>query len=363
MPATLMKLRPLLRQACLATGLAAALSAGPAHALTFEYSFTAGTSAQAQAAFIEAGNLWSSVLFDPITVRLTVGTAVLGAGVLGQAFSDQVPFSYADVRSALVADAMSSSDATATAALPATAVAMLINRTAEVGSSATPYLDNNGSTNNTQLQMTTANAKALGLPFTGSTLGGFCSTVCDGFIQFNSSFTFDYTRGNGITSGQFDFVGIAAHEIGHALGFVSGVDTLDGNPGFAEDIYQVLSPLDLFRYSSASAAQGAVDFTASTTAKYFSVDGGTTVGPGFATGTSFGDGQQASHWKDSLGLGLLDPTASAGELLAITANDRQALDVIGWNVTAVPEPGRGLLLALGVAAVVLQWRRRHLVGR
>lgn len=358
-----MNLRPFFRQAGLALGLAAAVSAGPARALSFEYSFTAGTSAQAQAAFIEAGNLWSAVLFDPITVRLTVGTAVLGAGVLGQAFSDQVPFSYTDVRSALAADALSSADAQATASLPATAVSMLINRTAEASGSATPYLDNNGSGNNTQLQMTTANAKALGLAFTGSTLGGFCSTVCDGFIQFNSSFTFDYNRANGITSGQFDFVGIAAHEIGHALGFVSGVDALDGNTGFPEDFYQVLSPLDLFRFSSASAAQGALDFTASTTAKYLSLDGGATVGPGFATGTSFGDGQQASHWKDSLGLGLLDPTASAGELLTITANDRQAMDVIGWNVTAVPEPGRGLLLALGVAVVLLHWRRRHLIGR
>ena len=29
-------------------------------------------------------------------------------------------------------------------------------------------------------------------------------------------------------------------------------------------------------------------------------------------------GRQASHWQDHLGLGILDPTASAGELLAIS---------------------------------------------
>ncbi|MBK7264236.1 MAG: hypothetical protein IPI03_21390 [Rubrivivax sp.] len=50
--------------------------------------------------------------------------------------------------------------------------------------------------------------------------------ICDAFVQFNSNYAFDHDRSNGIGSGQFDFVGIAAHEIGHALGFVSGVDVL-----------------------------------------------------------------------------------------------------------------------------------------
>lgn len=335
--------------------------AAPARALTFAYSFTAGTSAEAQAAFQAAGNLWSAVLQDPVTVHLTVGTAVLGSGILGQAFSDEVQFSYSAVRAALTADRTSSNDNLAVASLPAGSFAMQINHTSQNSDSATPYLDNNGSANNKTVQLTTANAAALGLTFAGSTLGGSCATVCDGFIQFNSNFAFDYDRTNGITGGQYDFVGIAAHEIGHSLGFISGVDVLDGNAGFSEDLYTA-SMLDLFRYSTASAALGAIDFTASSTAKYFSINGGASTSLLFSTGTTFGDGRQASHWKDSLGLGIMDPTAAAGELMVIGANDRLAFDAIGWNLSAVPEPGRAGMLALGLAVLGIVWRRRNRVA-
>ena len=45
-----------------------------------------------------------------------------------------------------------------------------------------------------------------------------------------------------------------------------------------------------------------------------------------------GDGQQASHWKDNLGIGLMDPTAGSGEYADITDLDVMAFDVIGWDV-------------------------------
>lgn len=55
----------------------------------------------------------------------------------------------------------------------------------------------------------------------------------DGSITFNSKRTFDFDPSNGITAGQFDFVGTATHEIGHVLGFISGVDILDLNSTIA----------------------------------------------------------------------------------------------------------------------------------
>jgi hypothetical protein len=99
-----------------------------------------------------------------------------------------------------------------------------------------------------------------------------------------------------------------------------------------------------------------MDLSADTRAKYFSIDGGATLGPQFATGLNFGDGRQASHWKDGLGIGIMDPTAAPGELLAISQNDILALDTIGWDV-AVPEPGTIVLLAGGFAAILVRRRR------
>jgi hypothetical protein len=46
----------------------------------------------------------------------------------------------------------------------------------------------------------------------------------------------------------------------------------------------------------------------------------------------WGDGYQASHWKDDLGLGIMDPTAAPGERLSISALDIEAMDVVGWNL-------------------------------
>jgi hypothetical protein len=122
------------------------------------------------------------------------------------------------------------------------------------------------------------------------------------------------------------------------------------NGPYGDDQFTFVSTLDLFRYSADSVAQGAgvIDWTADNRSKYFSIDGGATSIAAFATGVNFGDGRQASHWKDNLGLGIMDPTAARGELLAISANDIQALDVIGWNL-AVPEPGTFLLMGLTLA--------------
>ena len=64
---------------------------------------------------------------------------------------------------------------------------------------------------------------------------------------------FDFDPSDGVTSSQYDFEGIAAHEIGHAL--------------------------DLFRFSAQSTgtAGGVIDVTERTGAKYFSIDCSVTI--------------------------------------------------------------------------------------
>jgi hypothetical protein len=108
---------------------------------------------------------------------------------------------------------------------------------------------------------------------------------------------------------------------------------------------------DIFRYSSASLIRAG----GYGGAPYFSLDTGTTANGLFSTGRANGDGQQASDWKDNLGIGIMDPTLAAGELALITMNDLRAFDAMGY--TLVPEPATGAALLLG--GLILGLRRRR----
>jgi hypothetical protein len=329
--------------------------------VTFNFNPDVGTPANVLQGFNDAAARWAAILTDSVTVNYDVGYEALGPGVLGGASSDRQTFTYSAVRSALLADITSANDTAATSNLQAgPALNLMINRTSNSpfgAGSATPYLDNDGDANNTTIRMTRSNGKALGLI-------GAADAARDADITFSNLFTWDFDPTDGITPGAFDFVGVATHEIGHALGFTSGVDILDGNaPAFPDDAYSWVSTKDLFRFSTVSRAQGVgvIDWTADTTDKFFSLDGGTTKTVSFATGKNFGDGQQASHFKDNLGIGIMDPTAAPGELLAISNFDQMVLDVIGWNADGAPEPV--MLGALGLWAVgVYATGRRSVAG-
>ncbi len=327
-----------------------------ASALTFNFTFTPESTAQDIAGFNAAGAFWSSKLGDNVVLNMEVGTATLGSGILASTGSESDFFHYADVRDALGGDASSVADVMAVNSLAVTSsFGMLINRTSDNpngSGSAIAYLDNDGGLNNSYIWMTTANAKALGAVY--------APTDIDASITFGNSFSWDYDSSDGIASGSYDFVGAAIHEIGHSLGFTSGVDILDGNSPpingpFSDNEFYYVSTLDLFRFSAASTAGGVIDWTAGNTNKYFSLDNGATSIAGFSNGLNFGDGQQASHWKDNLGLGIMDPTAATGETLATGPNDLTAFDVIGWDL--VPEPSAALLAIAG-AVISLARRRR-----
>jgi hypothetical protein len=332
--------------------LVALLASGHASALTIVFNDVGDTpmSAEALAGFQAGADLWEALLLDPVTVRIDIAMRDFGAGnenIIGQAGSYFAPdVAYADYRAAFAADAQSPADFATLATLPlGPTYQRLINQTND-----TPEVDGDFYATwvhtEAEIYVNRANAKALGL-LAGNAGGP------DADIEFNTAFAFDFDRSDGINPFQMDFIGVAAHEIGHALGFISIVDYIDTVPGLATDFKHL--PLDFLRYSAESEAQGLTDVGGGTVDKYLLIDG-TSIA--MSTGVNLGDGQQASHYKDNLGLGMMDPTASFGELRAITANDLLAFDAIGWNLIAVPEPST-LGLGLGLGALALAARRRR----
>src|SRR3954463_15470565 len=101
-----------------------------------------------------------------------------------------------------------------------------------------------------------APTKAMG--FTGLDLA-FGATDAD--ISFSTGFPFDFDKSNGITPGQFDFEGIATHEIGHALGFISAVDDVDETlPNMTNQLQPYVLDLFRFRDNSVNDPATAADF-------------------------------------------------------------------------------------------------------
>ncbi len=345
----------------LAVSLLLSAASLPAGALDIQLNPTPGMDPQALAGFQAAASYWEAVLTDSAQVNIDIGFQTLGPGVLGQAGSTQTVISVFDYFTALTNEAAISAptsyDNLAVGNLPTLSgsggLSFWTQRDTENGS-LTVSLDNDDSDNNIFLALNTANAKALGL---------YSGSGSDANITFSDLFDWDFDQSDGIGAGLQDFVGVAIHEIGHALGFTSGVDSVDWAIGQFEqnlppvdlDEFAVYSSLDVFRYSAAAALDMSVGGN-----PYFSLDGGVTNLGYFSTGSDYGDGNQASHWKDGLGLGIMDPTANpAGQVNTPSELDKIAFDVIGWDVdyNAVPEPSSVLAAALG--ALLIAGRRRR----
>ncbi len=332
------------------------LSSTVAPALTIQINAGSGLAgnAPALAAFQRAAQHWSDRLTDAITVNVDADLAPLGTGVIGSAGSSILyGDDYAEMRDALVREAALDPDDAITASLPTFAQ---INVNLPAGRS----LDDT-------LAATKANVKAIVVddplsPYTPALIDSLFGAT-DATITFSSNFSFDFDRSDGITSGTMDFETVAAHEIGHALGFISAVDDIDTTTSGNLPVV-ALTLLDLYRFRVPDDVPGSA--SAFTTATRSAIPGeaagfSDTVNLwSFATGQNGGDGNQASHWKDdSLTfsfIGLLDPTLPFGAIEDPTEADFRALDLIGWNVVSVPEPALGGLLA---AASVLGFRRRR----
>lgn len=308
------------------------LAQAPSQALQFNFSYEKGTSYEQMLGFEVAAGVWSTLLTDNVTVNLHVGSSgTLPKNVVGGALPGmQVKRDYLHVYNKLVSDAVSGNDRKA------------IDSTLQKHKSSDgQYLYYKGRSDYTtrnifKTSLTNANAKAIGLinPH---------STALDGMIMMSDlkgtgyNWNYDFDRSGGISNKSIDFLSVAIHEIGHALGFVSSLDLVTKNEieldAFGRKArVDKATTLDLFRRSNTTGSS-TVELRAGAES-YLSIDGGKTKIP-FARGAkdigNGSDGYQTSHWKYK-GSGIMGHSINLGERRNVNWQDRVALDVIGWDL-------------------------------
>ena len=302
---------------------------------------------------------FESIFKDDITVDLKVNV-VNGStsGALGLALTSPISTKQTDWRAAIIADAKTSLDSVA--------IANLANFSSST------------------VGISPAVQKALGIykgpDFITALIGA------DSYTSYNVGYQYDYDTRDGIQGVALDFLNVVLQELGHGLGFSSGVrdgNTLDSRPSNA----------DMFRYKD-----GEWDITWGGK-PYFSIDGGANPLFGNSYFTPGDDGRQPSHWRDAERIrgsstmcgqelepqiGGMAPTANYCQIGVWTANDLAVFDAIGWDVAvdvlqnpgwsmstaqimrnylaSVPEPSTWAMMIFGFGAVGAAMRRRPRVS-
>ncbi len=165
----------------------------------------------------------------------------------------------------------------------------------------------------------TAEEKALGLVTNNSNL--------DGSVGFSSKVSWNFNSTT--SSGQYDFVSVAEHEISEVMGRIGlGGSTVSGNGTSYPNSY---TPFDLFRYSAPGQPAPAAGSTA-----YFSFDGGKSSGATNLAGGSKTDfntiaGGDISDWASSAGNDAYDAFSSSGVAYHTSTVDKLVMDVLGYG--------------------------------
>jgi hypothetical protein len=318
-------------------------SVDPANAVQFKFTYAPNTTVEQMVGFEMAGKIWSNYLTDDVTVNIHVEmVGDLPENVIGGALTGwQANQKYETFVDSIYDDRLSTDDYTAVSNL-----AMKKD-----GKKFNALVDGTQIKDLEKINLTNANAKALGMLSAND-------NNLDGYVVFNTlanksvTWNYDFTN-SAVSQSQLDFLSVATHEVGHILGFASGLDdpgwlnainTFNSSGKFDRKKSNYLTPLDQFRYSSQSANTyneangqlGLSDLSIGGT-KYFSLDRGKTALAQMSTGESAnGDGEQASHWKHQNNpVGIMGPLLSAGVRNNITAVDVRAFDAIGWDVRNV----------------------------
>jgi hypothetical protein len=254
-----------------------------------------------------AANALDALLTDPITVNISVGFGEIGGSRIPSPISEGGPLagtdlSYAEVQQEFAAHLSSAAQPEMLANLPAA--------------------DPSGGSG---FYVSPAEEKAWGLlPADGTEL--------DGQVGFTVESDFNYNPNDRNDPSAVDFVGIAEHELTHALGRVS--DQGDG-AGF--------SVLDLTRYASPG-----VLASAATTAPYFSIDGGN-------TNLNFYDTKSdPADWAASAGADAFDAVGVFGTENGLTSADQTLMNVLGFAVSNIACFAAGTQIAVAAGEVPVE---------
>jgi len=307
------------------SGLLAVLAAmgvsAPAFgAMTITPTFTAGfntsfgaNAAAAQAAWINAANVFSANFSDNIHVNINVN-GVTGTGTFGQSSTFLNSFSYATIRTRFVADSTTADDLAA----------------GGVGGSMT-VLDPTGGAG--IWWVSRAEAKALGL------IGDDLSN--DGTTTFGSGNPFTFS--GPIAAGTYDFQGVCMHEISEVMGRlgISG-----GTIGSFANSYTLI---DDFSYTGV----GTRGMTPGP-GENFSIDNGSSLLKLFNNAAA--NGLDTRDWAPGSN-DSFNQFSNSGIVNGISTVDLRVMDVIGYD-RIIPEPSTGALLLVGLGAAAYARRRK-----
>jgi hypothetical protein len=309
----------------------------PAKGADFNFTYAPGTSINQMLGYEMAGRYWSNYLADDVTINIFIEqTNRLPKNVIGGALPGVTSVNFAQHNKSLGDDITSLNDYIAYENYDKAKEFRAIANKKEVKNGITEIKGIK------EVNLTRANAKALGI-IDGQDKGLDAYILVSDLSQVNRDLSWHYYSPNDtVKSGTLDFFSVALHEIGHTLGFISGVDSpnwisyLTDEKKLEGKKMTYSYALDMFRLSqNSSEFKGASDMSVGGK-PIFSIDGGFTTLAEFSSGTRQdlgGDGNQSSHWKSKDGtLGIMDPLLGAGKRRQITNLDMTALDVIGWDL-------------------------------
>ena len=259
-------------------------------------------------AALESVAVYIEQLFeDDVTVSINITFAPLGPGIIGsaQSYFAGNP-SWAITQASLVSD-MDADDSIQTW-LPSTST---IPMRYDYGSATV--------TDENRVYFVVAPYNAV--------IGSYPSLAAQ--ITFSTNFTFDYEPWNGVSG--MCFQSIAAHEIGHVLGFISGADFLSND----------IEVLDIYRFQN---TDGAGNYNPDTWYDFQNTARMVDLSPGIddvnsdmiAVEYRMSDGNpyQASHFSQNNVSAMMQPAFSNGQTYYpyfYRVPDRVMFDAIGWD--------------------------------